>query len=107
MNALQVIGLVLGAIALAAQQLTGTLPQFAPYTAIVGSIASALLVAINHQAQASDAPPKVVSPSAPPPKPLITSATALASQVAAQPASGLPAQPAPAVIIAPTTGAKS
>lgn len=102
MNALQIIGLVLGAIALAANQLTGSVPQYASYFAISGSIASALLVALHHQAQASEpSTQKAAAPAAPaPPSPGTP-------PFAAPPPSSLPAQPATAVMIAPTTAAKS
>lgn len=99
MNALQVIGAILGAVALASQQLSDKMPQWAPYTSIIGTVAAALLFAMNHQAQASEpAPPKQAAP-------IPASSTLPSAQLPAP--SGLPAQPAPAVIMAPTTAAKS
>lgn len=54
MKAIQYAGLVLGAVVIAAQQLSTQLPQQATYFAIAGTVAGAILVALHHQAQADE-----------------------------------------------------
>lgn len=56
MKAIQYVGFLLGVIMIAAQQLTGQLPQYANYLAIAGTVASAILMSLHHQAQTDDAP---------------------------------------------------
>lgn len=58
MNGAQIAGIVLGGISIASTDLVGKLPpEYSPWIAIAGTVASAVLLAMHHQQAGDDGPP--------------------------------------------------